>query len=149
MEITYVGYPENLTLPFFTYGNFKPGQLAYHRIKKYVKGEPSAEIIKHEMCYRDGFALIDEKENENFKTTGYLIEFTNPQIAYKRIAKSWPENLYEWKVINVNGKDANALVGVDKDFGSFDNRDYIISTYNYRHDSFFNEALEFCFTRYS
>ena len=144
MNITYVGRPKrkHLELPFFAYGNLKPGQLSYHRIKKYVKGEPSAEIIEHEMYYRDGFAFIDGEENENFKTSGYLIEFTNPQIAYKRIAKSWPKDLYEWKVIKVNGKDANALVGVDKDCGSFDNREYPISTYDYRQDSFFNEALE-------
>lgn len=141
MEITYVGRPNNLRLPFFAYGNFKPGQLAYHRIEEYVEGEPSAEIIEHETHYRDGITYIDGKENEIFKTRGYLIEFTNPQDAYDEIGNSISDKLYEWKVIKVNGEDANALIGRKKGCGSFNNRDYIISTYDYRQDSFFNEAL--------
>ena len=140
--VNHVGSPNDLTLPFFAYEIFKPGQLSYHRIKKFVKGNPSAEIIEHEMQYRDIFAFIIGEENEKFKTSGYMIEFTNPPIAYKRIGKSKPENLYEWKVIKVNGKEANALVGRDTDCGSFDNQDYDISTYDYRPDYYFNEGLE-------
>lgn len=138
-----VGLPKRkyLDLPFFAYGIFKPGQSSYHRIEKYVKDEPCAEIIAHEMRYRDGLAIIVGEENETFKTRGYLIEFTNSRQAYKKIGRSQRSELYEWKQVEVNGKKANALVGVDADNGSFENKDYIISTYDYRQDHFFNEAL--------
>ena len=37
-----VGQPnkENKDLPFLAYGFFKPHQIAYSQIKKYVKGKP-------------------------------------------------------------------------------------------------------------
>lgn len=144
MEIDHVGLPKRkyLNLPFFAYGTFKPGQLGYQKIENYVKGEPSAEIIEHEMHYRDGLALIDSEENETFKTSGHLIEFKNPKRAYKIIGESQYETLYKWKQIQVNGEPVNALVGVDSDSGSFNNRDYNPSIYDYRQDHFFNEALE-------
>lgn len=142
MVIQYIGIPDNDKLPFFAYGFFKPGQLAYHRIEKYVKNEPSAEIITHEMHYRDGIASIDSEENDTYKTSGYLIEFATPQKAYEEIGNSINKELYKWKQINVNGTDANALVGVKDNPGCFNNRDYITSTYDYRQDPFFNEALE-------
>jgi hypothetical protein len=144
MEIKPVGLPKTqyLKLPFFAYGIFKPGQLAYPEIEEYVKGEPSAEIINHEMRYRDGLALIFSEENKTYKTSGYLMEFKNPKTAYRLISKSQNENLYEWKQIQVNGKPANALVGVDANNGSFKNHEYNPSVYDYRQDHFFNEALE-------
>ena len=144
MEIYPVGPPKQqyLNLPFFAYGTFKPGQLAYPKIEKYVKGEPSAELIEHEMRYRDGLALIVNEENKTFKTSGHLIEFSNPEEAYKIIGESQYETLYRWKQIQVNGEPANALVGKKENRGSFKNRDYNPSIYDYRQDHFFNEALE-------
>ena len=141
MEINYVGSPRNTNLPFFAYGNFKPGQLAYPKIKNYVAGEPSAEIVDYEMLYRDGIPVMRSGENEHFKTSGYLMKF-NDSEAYEIIGGSQSEKLYMWKRIKVNGTWANALVGVNSDCGSSDNRDYPLSYYNYRQDSFFDEALE-------
>lgn len=141
MGINYVGLPRKLYLPFFAYGIFKPGQLAYSRIQEFVSGEPSAEIVDYEMAYRDGIALIRSGENEISKTSGYLIEFTNSRAAYEIIGKSEPEELYMWKQIKVNGEWANALVGVNVDCGSQKNRVPTLGHYNYREDPFFNEAL--------
>lgn len=144
MKINPVVLPkaQYLKLPFFAYGIFKPGQLAYPEIEEYIKGEPSAEIINHEMRYRDGLALIFSEENKTYKTSGYLMEFKNPKTAYELISKSQNENLYKWKQIQVNGKPANALVGVKPNKGSFENHEYNPSVYDYRQDHFFNEALE-------
>ena len=97
MELNHVGLPINLDLPFFAYGIFKPGQLAYPLIEDYVKGKPLVEIIDHEMLYRDGFALIRSDENDDFKTEGFLIQFSNPQEAYDKIGKSKPKELYVWQ----------------------------------------------------
>ena len=141
MEITYVGSPDNVTLPFFTYGFFKPGQLAYHRIGGYVKGEPSAEKIRHEMRYRDAIVFIVSEESEEYQTSGYLIEFSNPQEAYEEIGNSIPEDLYKWKEIKVKDGYANALVGCKEKCGFIDNYGHNPSPYDYRRDPFFNDAL--------
>lgn len=141
MEIKYVGSPDNMTLPFFAYGFFKPGQLAYHRIEDHVKGEPSAEKIEHEMRYRDAIVFIVNGENKEYETFGYLIEFINPQEAYEEIGNSIPENLYEWKPIKVKDGYANALVGCKENSGFIDNEGHNPPPYDYRMDPFFNEAL--------
>ena len=141
MEINYVGSPGNTKLPFFAYGIFKPGQLAYPKIMNYVEGEPSAEIVDYEMLYRDGIPLIRSEENENLKTSGYLMKFKGPE-AYEIIGGSQSDKLFMWDKINVNGTLAYALVGVDPDCGSSSNQYDSVSYYNYRQDSFFKEALE-------
>ena len=141
MDITYVGSPEDMALPFFTYGFFKPGQLAYHRIEGYVDGEPSAEKIRHEMRYRDAIVFIVSEESEEYQTSGYLIEFSNPQEAYEEIGNSIPEDLYKWKEIKVKDGYANALVGCKEKCGFIDNYDHNPSPYDYRRDPFFNDAL--------
>ena len=141
MEIKYVGSPRNRNLPFFAYGIFKPGQLAYPQIMNYVDVEPSAEIVDYEMLFRDGIPVMRSGENEYFKTSGYLMKFNGPE-AYDIIGGSQSDKLYMWKRIKVNGIWANALFGVNSDCGSLDNRENPVSYYNYRQDSFFQDALE-------
>lgn len=141
MDITYVGSPDNTTLPFFAYGFFKPGQLAYHRIEGYVKGEPSAEKIRHEMRYRDAIVFIASEESREYQTSGYLIEFSNPQDAYEEIGNSIPEDLYKWKRIKVKDGYANALVGCKENCGFIENDGHNPPQYDYRRDPFFNDAL--------
>lgn len=141
MEINYVGSPRNTNLPFFAYGIFKPGQLAYPQIRNYVDGEPSAELVDYEMLYRDGIPVLRSGENEHFKTSGYLMKFNGPK-AYEIIGGSQSDKLYMWKRIKVNGIWANTLFGVNSDCGSSDDRENSVSYYNYRQDSFFQEALD-------
>lgn len=140
MVINHVGLPDNLNLPFFAYGIFKPGQIAYKQIKRFCWGEPIRKIVKYEMKYRDGVPLLEGEKNPNFSTKGFLISFDNPQKAYDKIGKSEPNELYEWAIIDADGTDANALVGKDTGLGCCDNREEAISDYDYRLDSFFNEA---------
>ena len=142
MEILYVGETEDLTLPFFAYGIFKPGQIAYGQIKRYVEGNPTMEIVDYETQYRDGVPILIGEKSDHLQTRGYLIHFDDPQSAYERIGMSEPEELYEWRVIDVNGKEAYALVGVETHKGCFEDRESFISNYHYRSDPFFNEALE-------
>lgn len=140
MAINYVGKPDNLDLPFFAYGIFKPGQIAYYRIKKYLRENPIETIVDYEMKYRDGVPILCGEKNDIFQTKGYLIKFDNPQAAYSRIGTAEVDELYQWKIIDVNGEDAYALVGKDMPNGCFDNRDYTLSNYDYRCDSFFTYA---------
>lgn len=142
MNINHVGVPSDKTLPFFTYGIFKPGQIAYGRIKRYVDGEPIEYDVEYEMSYRDGVPLIEGEKNPNFSTKGFLINFNNPERAYKILAKAEREELYEWGIIDVNGINANALIGKNTGCGCFDNHENRNSNYDYRKDSFFNEARD-------
>ena len=41
--------PQNTNLPFFSYGIFKPGELAFHRIKDYVLSQKKI-IVKGNLC---------------------------------------------------------------------------------------------------
>ena len=115
MGINHVGLPDNLNLPFFAYGIFKPDQIAYPQIKRFRKGEPIEKIVEYEMLFRDGVPLIKGEKNPNFSTKGFIINFDNQYKAYKRIAKAEPEELYEWGIIDVDGIEANALIGKKTD----------------------------------
>lgn len=141
MKITHVGLPEDINLPFFAYGTFKPGQIAYNKIKGFCSDEPIKKVVEHEMLYRDGVPLIVGERNSHSSTRGFLMYFDNPQGAYNRLSKAQPEELFEWGVIDVDGTEANALIGKDPKKGSFDS-EASLSSYDYRKDSFFTEARE-------
>ena len=140
MEINRIGKPENMELPFFAYGIFKPGQIAYYSIKNYIQGNPIESNVHHEMKYRDGIPILCGEKNDVYRTKGYLIKFHNPERAYNRIGKAQVEELYQWKKIDVGGVEANALVGKDMQKGCLDNSQRVLSDYDYRNDSFFVDA---------
>ena len=57
--------PDNTELEFFAYGIFKPGQLAYSKIRNHVKEKNSIEI-NYQMKLRDGVPiLIDNQRDYN------------------------------------------------------------------------------------
>lgn len=130
---------DKLNNMFFTYGIFKPGQLAYSQIKKYVDDEPIKMSIKYEMFYRDGIPLIANTPNDKYETSGYLIKFNDPE-AYNIIGKAEPSKLYEWG--ELDGKPINILFGIDYDKGTFNNREYPTSNYDFREDDYFDCAME-------
>ena len=134
---------KNIKLPFFAYGIFKPGQLAYSRISEFVKNKYS-DNIPYEMSYRDGVPLILPDEDTNFFTQGYLIYFKEDQEreAYDIISETEPENLYEWKKIKVGNNDANVLMGKNVEKGcSPQNKMEYNPYYDGRYDPFFKEAI--------
>ena len=101
------------TLPFFAYGTFKPGQIAYSRIEPYVKGNPIKEKICNKLFLRDGLPFITLESTERPETIGYLIEFNNYEAmeAYDIICTVQSKKLYYWKEISVAGRPANVLIG--------------------------------------
>ena len=132
----------NIKLPFFAYGIFKPGQLAYSRIKECVHNKPYPNTIPYEMSYRDGVPLILPNEDKHFTTQGYLIYFKNgsERKAYDIISETEPVDLYKWKKIKVGGNDANVLVGKNLGKGCSPQMDYH-SNYDGRNDPFFKEGI--------
>ena len=142
MKINHVGMPDDINMPFFAYGIFKPGQIAYNQIRKFSNGKPIELDVEYEMLFRDGVPLLNGEKNPHFLTKGFLINFKNPYKAYKRITKAEPEELYQWGIIDVGGIEANALIGKETDCGCFYDREEKLSDYDYRNDSFFIDARE-------
>ena len=138
-------FNNNYDLPFFAYGIFKPGQLAYSRIEKYVdikKTDRKRRRIPYKMITRDGVPLIEDKENEGYYTMGYLIYFKNgsEELAYDTISQTLGDALYDWREIEVDGDKFNVLVGLHLDRGIPEKEDPI---YDFRgeKDALFTYAI--------
>lgn len=134
--------PKNTDLPFFAYGIFKPNQIAYSRIEKYVKKHYEDEI-KYKMLMRDGVPLIVSGKSRNHKTEGNLIYFkeNKSKKAYKNISDTHSEKLYYWSEIKVGENKANVLMGADPDLGST-YLDVKVGNYTGNRDPFFKEAVK-------
>ena len=104
-------------LPFFAYGIFKPGQIAYSKIRGLDFSLKEASI-NYLMKQRDGVPILLKKENERYKTKGCLYDFSDGEKAYKIICQTMSPALYEWGTIDVEGKRANVLFGLKPDSGS-------------------------------
>ncbi|MCP3677242.1 MAG: hypothetical protein GY721_06540 [Deltaproteobacteria bacterium] len=132
--------PNNIKLPFFAYGLFKPGQVCFFRIKELVKNVRAAEvngILKE----RDGIPLL--VRDSYSRINGVVIYFENRKDteAYERIAEIEPDEVYCWKEVNLNNDIcANVLLGRRPDRGSSDLEHF--EEWDGRTDPFFKDALE-------
>ena len=139
-------FPEDIGLPFFAYGIFKPGQLAYSKIRNHVDEENLRHIeIGYGMRHRDGVPILMHGECGHCHTKGVVITFRRNQErkAYDIIRKTLLNALYQWKTIEINGKDVNILFGVDPDNGSDpieSHRERV--DFDGKNDPLFNEAME-------
>lgn len=136
-------YPENFNfkLPFFAYGIFKPGQLAFSKISKYVKNIKKTKL-SHKMILMDAMALVTmEKDYEN-PITGYLIYFNDEDAeeAYNVISETEPNKIYKWNTLETEDDPAHVLIGnhpkIDSSFRE------IITNYNGAKDPFFKDAIQ-------
>lgn len=133
--------PKRTDLPFFAYGIFKPGQLAYSKIEEFVRNSFPCQI-NYRMLMRDGVPLIEPDESIRSKTMGFLIYFYKDSYeeAYKIISETEPGDLYQWKEIYVGENKANVLIGKNHKTGS----SYIeaeVGNYDGRKDPFFKEVI--------
>lgn len=134
--------PRNRNLPFCAYGIFKPGQLAYSKIKKYVEKSTYCKI-NYKLLLRDGVPLITPSERlENNQSKAYLIYFKEgcENKAYKIISNTTSNKLYSWKQIKVNDIKVNVLMGKNPEDGI--NRHSNIRDFDGREDPLFKDALE-------
>ena len=137
--------PDDINLPFFAYGIFKPGQIAHPKIKRFVDEYTDNVKISYLMKHRDGVPILIEGENERFQTEGTIIKFKEgkQRKAYGTISKTELRKLYEWKTISINGETVNVLFGVNPENGS----DYIENKkesicFDGKNDPLFKEAIE-------
>ena len=129
--------PQNPDLPFFAYGVFKPGELAFFQLKEFVSSARAAEIAGC-LLLRDGLPIVDTGRPES--VSGNLLEF-RPGYgadAYGRIAAMEPGNQYRWAEMPAGGMRANVLVARSPRKGSV----YPEETWSSWRDPLFTEALE-------
>ena len=129
-------------LPFFAYGIFKPGQIAYSKIKDLVLQKKEISINRP-MKHRDGVPILLKKENERYKTKGFLYDFSDGEKAYRIICQTMPPALYKWGKIDVEGERANVLFGLDPNSGSnYIEDDADRESYEGRNDPLFKEGIQ-------
>lgn len=110
--------PDDVSRPFFAYGLFKPGQLAYFQLRSYVSSVPLPASISGELVERDGLPIYDP--NGRGSVTGALLTFKRDHAAdaYNRIAGIEPDKQYVWKDADIDGLTVNVLVGKSPRKGS-------------------------------
>ena len=103
--------PKDVSLPFFAYGVFKPGELAFHRLNDLVASQEPRCSIKGDLRVRDGLPIAHPEGHG--KLHGVLIRFRpgTEHEAYSRIAALEPKKQYRWDVASVGGVSANYLAG--------------------------------------
>jgi len=129
----------NSTLPFFSYGFFRPGEISYLGIKDFVSSAV-AMSIKGDLVLRDGVTLYKDSKTQN--VDGFLISFL-PEFAndaYSFINSLEPAKLFKWSEKEFDGTLFNLLYGVKPDKGSDDIREADWQTV--WEDPFFTSAIE-------
>ena len=133
--------PHDVTLPFFAYGIFKPGQLGYLRLTGLVANAVPDCEIKGALLVRDGLPIVDEKPDFPATCTGTMLTFNlaSVEAAYRKIAEIEPDKHYRWGVASVQGTDVNVLFGRSPKKGSVFCED---AEWDGRNDPLFTAALE-------
>ena len=110
--------PHNTDLPFFAYGLFRPGQIAYFQIRDCVQTGKEPANVKGELRIRDGLPIVDSSGRGLVE--GAVLHFKTGEAieAYTRIARLEPEKQYRWETTNVDEKSVNILIGISPKQGS-------------------------------
>ena len=131
--------------PFFAYGHFKKGQLAYSKIADCVE-DVANDAVPFKMHIRDGVPAI-RKEQSDRKTMGHKIYFVNgkEEEAYSIISNTQLGNFYKWDTVEIGGETFNVLTTEDLE-GTFvyvDGNGNYIGEYDGKNDPFFFKAPQF------
>ncbi|MBV9864254.1 MAG: hypothetical protein JO316_02780 [Abitibacteriaceae bacterium] len=133
--------PLNIELPFFTYGLFKPGELAYKFIEPLLEAAALRCSTTGGLAIRDGLPLLDKQGTRT--VVGYLLYFRQDSLcqAYEKISDFEPQQLYKWDEIDIAQSKirANVLVGKDTRTATVH---YDKAEWTGREDPVLNEGLE-------
>jgi hypothetical protein len=115
-----LGLPKRTDLPYFAYGLFKPGELAYSQLESLVEGDPTEAVVPGALYVRDGLPLL--KPGGMKPVHGYLLRFREGEAeeAYTRISAFEPRKHYWWDTVRLGktNENANALLGRRPEKGS-------------------------------
>lgn len=132
---------KNRGLPFFAYGSFKPGELAYRRIETFLEDEPVHATAQGSLWTRDGLPLL---LNDGIGTvSGYLLRFRKEcsEDAYQAISDYEPRQYYKWRRKTLRNPilPANLLVLTDSNFAQIEVES---GTWSFTRDPLFTEAMK-------
>jgi hypothetical protein len=131
--------PRDIDLPFFAYGLFGPGQLAFFQLREIVSKVHEGAKVAGSLLLRDGLPIIDPAGYGRVK--GALLTFQPEQAAdaYDRISAMEPDRHYRWHEAKADGNSANVLVGKSPTKGSVPCED---DEWNGWSDPLFTAALD-------
>ena len=131
--------PANVDLPFFAYGAFRPGELAFHRLKPFVI-EARPAVVVGQLRIRDGLPIVDPTGSE--EVPGILLRFRQgtAESAYRAIVELEPDKQYVWGETVVSSLSANVLWGRWPKKGSI--VPHPDEPWNGQRDPLFTSALE-------
>ena len=135
--------PNNTKLPFFAYGIFGKGELAFLSIMDLVKDVDGSASVKGHLRLRDGLPILnsDLDPDDQADVVGSLIYFKdNHSIeAYERINRLEPDKQYIWMETETKQNiKCNYLIGKDPMKGSVPADE----GWNGKDDPLFTDALE-------
>jgi hypothetical protein len=142
--------PDDITLPFFSYGIFRPGEISYTLLEDLVDENKIQKIkIKGDLKVRDGLLVFEN--NTKGIVSGYLLYFIEGKEldAYKRIEKIEPKEYYTWNSSNApHKKDFNILFartvdsGIDETKSEFNPTLFELLFSSIWNDPFFNKGFK-------
>jgi hypothetical protein len=134
--------PTDLTLPFFAYGLFRPGQIAYFQIREYVQEVVAGVEVKGQLVIRDGLPMIDPDGTGS--VDGSIIHFRDGTAheAYDRIAKLEPDKQYRWDITASSDGRVNVLFGRSPRKGSMAFEETNANEWDGWNDPLFTTALD-------
>jgi len=130
--------PADIDLPFFAYGVFKPGELAFFQLRDLVTRVAEADLPGG-LRLRDGLPIL--VAGEPGSVGGALLEFApdDRPKAYDRISAMEPRSQYRWvDERSIDGRHANVLVGRHPAHSS----DHLEGEWSSWDDPWFTEALD-------
>jgi hypothetical protein len=97
-------------MPFFAYGSFQPGQLAFNQVAGLVASAPDARLDDYHLVLRDGLPLLVEGGGG---VQGALLTFRDNQTGdgYSRIGAFEPAEQYMWHAVTIGHELAWACLG--------------------------------------
>ncbi len=95
--------PDDIKLPYFSYGLLKSNELAHQKIVDFLECAPEKATINGSLWVRDGLPLLDLSAKDS-KTMGQIFTFRDGVWidAYETVCIFEPEGHYRWKAIKIN-----------------------------------------------
>lgn len=129
--------PEHVNLPFFGYGAFRPGQLAFHRLKPFVLRTQDGSV-RGELRIRDGLPILTPAGAHAVRGSLLFFRPADCRDAYSSIVDLEPGAQYRWAETTMEGYATNVLFGKSPNKGSVPAED----EWDGREDPLFTAALE-------
>lgn len=138
--------PRNLRYPFFAYGFFKKGEIAFYSISNYVE-ESSRDCYSCSCFDKDGIPIISRGKTN--KVFGDVIIFNNSEKAYLEIVSKEPGELYDWnEIVTEGGVRVNILMAKHNKVNGASLVDEYRVDWTAKKDSLFCDGMEYLKKRY-